>query len=107
MVGIGFDDRAQIQAGHAQLLQIGEFCADAGQIPAEEIIVEHLPVDRFVLRLSAPVPAGGLALHLHIVSRMTEAVDKGVESWNISLKFTPTGVSLIKLTDTTQDLLTY
>lgn len=51
--------------------------------------------------------------HLHsthyeeVKAAMTEAINKGVESWNISLKFTPTGVSLIKLTDTTQDLLSY
>ena len=51
--------------------------------------------------------------HLHsthyeeVKAAMTEAINKGVESWNISLIFTPTGVSLLKLTDTTQDLLSY
>lgn len=51
--------------------------------------------------------------HLHsthyeeVKSAMAEAVNKGVESWNISLKFTPTGVSLLQLTNTTQDLLSY
>lgn len=51
--------------------------------------------------------------HLHsthyeeVKTVMTEAVNKGVESWNINLKFTPTGVSLLKLTNTTQDLLSY
>lgn len=51
--------------------------------------------------------------HLHsthyeeVKAAMTEAVDKGVESWNISLKFTSTGVSLLKLTNTTEDLLSY
>lgn len=51
--------------------------------------------------------------HLHsthyedVKSAMMKAVEKGVESWNISLKFTPTGVSLLKLTNTTQDLSSY
>ncbi|MBR1731387.1 MAG: DNA/RNA nuclease SfsA [Ruminococcus sp.] len=51
--------------------------------------------------------------HMHsthyeeVKAAMTEAVEKGVESWNISLKFTPTGVSLLKLTNTTRDLLSY
>lgn len=51
--------------------------------------------------------------HLHsthyeeVKAVMSEAVAKGVESWNISLRFTPTGVSLLKLTNTTQDLLSY
>lgn len=51
--------------------------------------------------------------HLHsthyeeVKAAMTQAVEKGVESWNKSLKFTPACVSLLKLTNTTQDLLSY
>ena len=51
--------------------------------------------------------------HLHsthyeeVKTVMTDAVARGVESWNINLKFTPMGVTLSKLTNTTQDLLNY
>ena len=38
---------------------------------------------------------------------MTDVVARGVESWNINLKFTPMGVTLSKLTNTTQELLSY
>ena len=36
-----------------------------------------------------------------------EAVEKGVECWNIELKFMPKGVKLLRVTNTTGDLMKY
>lgn len=51
--------------------------------------------------------------HLHsthyeeIRETMAEAVDRGIETWNIDLRFTPKGVSLLKLENTTRQTLDY
>ena len=51
--------------------------------------------------------------HLHsthyeeIRETMAEAVDKGIETWNIDLRFTPRGVSLLSLRNTTRETLDY
>lgn len=51
--------------------------------------------------------------HLHstnfeeVSSVMREAVGKGVECWNVDLKFSSKGVKLIGITNTTDDLLKY
>ena len=51
--------------------------------------------------------------HLHsthyeeVSSVMREAVEKGVECWNVDLKFSPKGVKLLGVTNTTIDLLKY
>lgn len=42
-----------------------------------------------------------------VKAAMTEAIEKGVESWTINLKFTPIGVSLLMLKNTTQEVLSY
>ena len=51
--------------------------------------------------------------HLHstnfeeVSAVMREALGKGVECWNVDLKFTPKGVKLLGVTNTTEDLLKY
>ena len=51
--------------------------------------------------------------HLHSINFeevsavMREALGKGVECWNVDLKFTPKGVKLLGVTNTTEDLLKY
>lgn len=51
--------------------------------------------------------------HLHSINFeevsmvMHEAVEKGVECWNVDLKFTPKGLELLGVTNTTDDLLKY
>ena len=51
--------------------------------------------------------------HLHsthyeeVKQVMSEAVAKGVESWNVSFKFLPDGVTLIGVRNTTDELLSY
>lgn len=51
--------------------------------------------------------------HLHstnfeeVSAVMREALGKGVECWNVDLKFTPNGVKLLGVTNTTEDLLKY
>ena len=51
--------------------------------------------------------------HLHsthyeeVSSVMREAVEKGVECWNVDLKFSLGGVKLFGVTNTTDDLLKY
>lgn len=47
-------------------------------------------------------------LHYEEVSSvMCEAVGKGVECWNVDLKFSPGGVKLLGVTNTTENLLKY
>lgn len=51
--------------------------------------------------------------HLHsthyeeVKAAMAAAIEKGVESWNINLKFTPKGVTLIGLKNITDELMDY
>ena len=44
MVAVGLEDGAEVQGGHPQLLQIGQFLLDALETAAEEVPVADLPV---------------------------------------------------------------